>query len=102
MYEADTVSTEGSICSKLMVSFLSGMNSMISSQIDDLLLYALAVIVEQYVATSRLYRSFCFCVSARKKKKKDFTSFCQPTQPIACANHGNHVQFIMKSRQSTT
>ena len=35
-------------------------------------------------------------------KKKDFTSFCQPTQPIACANHGNHVQIIMKSRQSTT
>ncbi len=65
MYEADTVSTEGSICSKLMASFLSGMNSMISSQIDDLLLYALAVIVEQYVATLRLYRSFCFCVSAR-------------------------------------
>ncbi len=24
--------------------------------------------------------------------KKDCTSFCQPTQPIACANHGNHVQ----------
>ena len=24
-----------------------------------------------------------------KKKKKDFTSFCQPTQPIACANHGD-------------
>ena len=39
---------------------------------------------------------------AWKKKKKDFTSFCQPTQPIACANHGNHVQIIMKSRQSTT
>jgi len=37
-----------------------------------------------------------------KKKKKDFTSFCQPTQPIACAKHGNHVQIIMKSRQSTT
>ena len=36
------------------------------------------------------------------KKKKDFTSFCQPTQPIACANHANHVQVIMKSRQSTT
>jgi len=36
------------------------------------------------------------------KKKKDFTSFCQPTQPIACANYGNHVQIIMKSRQSTT
>jgi hypothetical protein len=26
---------------------------------------------------------------AGRKKKKDFTSFCQPTQPIACANHGN-------------
>ncbi len=38
----------------------------------------------------------------KKKKKKDFTSFCQPTQPIACANYGNHAQIIMKSKQSTT
>ncbi len=37
-----------------------------------------------------------------KKKKKDFKSFWQPTQPIACANHGNHVQITIKSRQSTT
>ncbi len=28
-------------------------------------------------------------VSFKEKKKKDFTSFCQPTQPIACANYGN-------------
>ncbi len=38
------------------------------------------------------------CTESVKKKKKDFTSFCQPTQPIACANHGNHVQIIIKSR----
>ena len=31
-----------------------------------------------------------------------FTSFCQPTMPITCANHGNHVQTFMKPRQSTT
>ena len=30
-------------------------------------------------------------------KKKDFTSCCQPTRLITCANHGNHVQIIMKS-----
>ena len=27
-----------------------------------------------------------------KKKKKAFTSFCQPMRLITCANHGNHVQ----------
>ena len=37
-----------------------------------------------------------------KKKQKHFTGFCQPTRPITCANHGNHVQHFMKSRQSTT
>ena len=40
--------------------------------------------------------------SLMKKKKKDFTRFCQPTQPITCASYGNHVQINMKSRQSTT
>ena len=24
---------------------------------------------------------------------------CQPTRPITCANHGNHIQIIMKSKQ---
>ena len=37
-----------------------------------------------------------------QQKKKDFTRSCQPTQPITCANHGNHVQIIMQSRRSTT
>ena len=32
----------------------------------------------------------------KKKKKKNFTSFCQPTRPITCANYGNHVQIFMK------
>ena len=36
------------------------------------------------------------------KKKKNFTSFCQPTRPITCANYGNHVQIFTKSRQSMT
>ena len=36
------------------------------------------------------------------KKKKHFTSFCQPTRPITCANYGNHVQIFIKSRQSMT
>ena len=31
----------------------------------------------------------------QKKKKKDFTSFCQPTRLITCANYGNHVQYVM-------
>ena len=35
-------------------------------------------------------------------QKKDFTSFCQPTRLITCANYGNHVQIFMKSRQSMT
>ena len=38
----------------------------------------------------------------QKKKKKNFTSFCQPTRPITCANYGNHVQIFIKSRQSMT
>ena len=29
---------------------------------------------------------------AQTQKKKNFTSFCQPTRPITCANYGNHVQ----------
>ena len=31
-----------------------------------------------------------------------FTSFCQPTRLITCANYGNHVQIFMKSIQSMT
>ncbi len=27
---------------------------------------------------------------SRHPPDRDFTSFCQPTQPIACANHGNY------------
>ena len=47
-----------------------------------------------------LWPNITFCMSQfdevmTKMKKKNFTSFCQPTQPIACANHGNHVQIIM-------
>ncbi|KAA6421018.1 MAG: hypothetical protein FRX49_09157 [Trebouxia sp. A1-2] len=33
---------------------------------------------------------------------RDSTRFCQPTQPIICANSANHVQIIMTSRMSTT
>ena len=31
------------------------------------------------------------CDTTKKKKKKNFTSFGQPTRLIACANHGNTV-----------
>ena len=31
---------------------------------------------------------------SRCKKKKDFTSFCQPTRPITCTNCGNHVKCV--------
>ena len=37
------------------------------------------------------------CVATYMKKKKNYTRSCQPTQPITCANHGNHVQIIMIS-----
>ena len=37
-----------------------------------------------------------------EKRENDSTRFCQPTQPITCANHGNHAQVIVKSRQSPT
>ncbi len=33
---------------------------------------------------------------SRHPPDRYFKSFCQPTQPIACANYGNHVQIIIK------
>ena len=38
-------------------------------------------------------------VDITMKKKKNCTSFCQPTRLITCANYGNHVQIFMKSSQ---
>ena len=39
-----------------------------------------------------MYQNLCFHY-CQKKKKKDFTSFGQPTRLIACASYGNHVQY---------
>ena len=35
-------------------------------------------------------------------QRGDFTSFCQPTRLITYADHGNHVEICIKSRQSMT
>ena len=35
------------------------------------------------------------CHAPEKKKKQNCTSFCQPTRPITCANHGNQGRFVV-------
>ena len=56
----------------------------------------------QYISDTKLsvlshLSALIHCSCLQKKKKKNFTSFCQPTRLITCANYGNYVQIFIKS-----